>query len=245
MRGLIARYIKDHLCSHAEPVRKGTHRGDRIGMKKDKERAALLSSLTCRTPKAIALEVGVSYGLLRKWKTEDRFKDVMNSALTRFVLHFENHFVQALHEYEKGILPWAEVTSDAEEAMETMSREALRAVIARASAQNSPGLFAHLLRESLSAGPVMKTIGDREWMEMFVTLAKLPSPTPLSGSQNTEVRKHLNALTLEARLLLKAAEDPSFTMSSLDVTALAGLIIDRAAAIRAALNETKGVENEG
>jgi len=50
-----------------------------------------------------------------------------------------------------------------------------------------------------------------------------------------EVRKHLNALTHEARLMLKAAEDPAFTMSALDVTAVADLITDRAAAILGAL----------
>ena len=59
-------------------------------------------------------------------------------------------------------------------------------------------------------------------------------------SRITEIRKHLNALTHEARLLLKAAEDPAFTMSSLDATALADLIIDRSAAILAALESEQG-----
>jgi len=61
----------------------------------------------------------------------------------------------------------------------------------------------------------------------------------------TEVRKHLNALTREARLLLKAAEDPAFTMSALDATALADLILDRSAAILAALETSEGVHHEG
>jgi len=55
-----------------------------------------------------------------------------------------------------------------------------------------------------------------------------------------EVRKHLNALTHEARLMRKAAEDPAFTMSALDVTAVADLITDRAAAILAVLEADQG-----
>jgi hypothetical protein len=49
--------------------------------------------------------------------------------------------------------------------------------------------------------------------------------------QSDIIRKHCAALTLEARLMLKAAEDPNFTMRSLDVTAVADLIFTRAAAI--------------
>ena len=86
-------YIQDQLDRYDEPERKGTPRGSAVGVSKNKFHAALLLSLTNRTPKDIAQEVGVSYGLLRKWSTEPEFKRVKTRTHAIFSQLVENYIV--------------------------------------------------------------------------------------------------------------------------------------------------------
>jgi hypothetical protein len=68
-----------------DPKRAGTSRGEKIGMGRSKIVAAGLLSLY---PKLSLQEIskiaGVSYGLLRKWKTEEDFKDKMQQLANDF-----------------------------------------------------------------------------------------------------------------------------------------------------------------
>ena len=68
-----------------DPKRAGTSRGEKIGMGRNKIVAAGLLSLH---PKLSLQEIskiaGVSYGLLRKWKTEEDFKDKMQQLANDF-----------------------------------------------------------------------------------------------------------------------------------------------------------------
>jgi hypothetical protein len=61
---------------YEEPQRKGTARGEPIGFSLDKFASALYS-LTNHKQKELAKSLGVSYGLLRKWHTEDAFIKIM------------------------------------------------------------------------------------------------------------------------------------------------------------------------
>jgi hypothetical protein len=67
------KYIGNKIKSYTEPTRKGTTRGDPIGLSRPKFKAALLS-ITSLSQKEIAAAAEVSYGVYRKWRTEDLFK---------------------------------------------------------------------------------------------------------------------------------------------------------------------------
>ncbi len=71
---ILERFIKEKYLSYIEPQRKGTPKGDPIGLSKQKYHAALLM-MTRKKSKDTARIVGVSYQMLRKWKTEKIFKE--------------------------------------------------------------------------------------------------------------------------------------------------------------------------
>ncbi|GEM_PF-6687608 len=76
--GFFEAYILDAMDSYDEPVRKGTPKGERIGFPKHKYYCSLMVALTDKKLKTIAEENkethGISYGLLRKWNSEEDFK---------------------------------------------------------------------------------------------------------------------------------------------------------------------------
>ena len=72
--GLINEYSFLKGKTHLEPTRKGTPKGYKIGFTRTKEMASILVGVTNLKIKKIAESCEVSYGLLRKWKTEDDFK---------------------------------------------------------------------------------------------------------------------------------------------------------------------------
>jgi hypothetical protein len=83
--GLLTRFIGEKLAQHVEPTRLGTPRGVPIGFSR-KKMAAALFALTTADVKETAREVRVSYGLIRKWRTEVAFKAL--------VVHLEDEFVE-------------------------------------------------------------------------------------------------------------------------------------------------------
>lgn len=66
-------WISKKLRNYTIPQRQGTRRGDSIGFGPDKHRATFYS-LTKLKIKVSAESAGISYGVLRKWRTEDSFK---------------------------------------------------------------------------------------------------------------------------------------------------------------------------
>jgi hypothetical protein len=85
---LLRNFIKDRMHAYQEPTREGTARGEAVGFSRDKYRAALLSALTGLSQKSIADELGISYGVIRKWHVESDFKDLTSSNLREFNLFF-------------------------------------------------------------------------------------------------------------------------------------------------------------
>jgi hypothetical protein len=82
--GVLGRFVSDKLKNYLEPTRAGTPKGEAIGLSRKKFRAALLS-LTSVDLLTQAKLIGVSYGVLRKWRTEE--------ALLKEVRRLENEFL--------------------------------------------------------------------------------------------------------------------------------------------------------
>lgn len=81
---LLGEFIKNKLKSYNEPMRKGTPKGEKIGFTQKKYQASLFTSLTNFPLTELAKLFGISYGLLRKWKTEDDFKKVSDHHCAEF-----------------------------------------------------------------------------------------------------------------------------------------------------------------
>ena len=85
--GLLSRFIRDELARHVEPARRGTPRGAPVGFSR-KKLAAALGALTSTDVQQTAREVGVSYGVVRKWRTEAPFKALIERLEDEFVARF-------------------------------------------------------------------------------------------------------------------------------------------------------------
>jgi hypothetical protein len=85
--GLLTRFIREKLAQHVEPTRLGTPRGAPIGFSR-KKMAAALFALTTADVKQTANDVRVSYGLVRKWRTEAAFKALVGRLEDDFVERF-------------------------------------------------------------------------------------------------------------------------------------------------------------
>jgi hypothetical protein len=88
---LLESFISTKMNHHPLPERAGKNKGDSIGFPLNKFKASLLS-LTVDTQQGIAKSAGVSYGLLRKWKTEKKFRDEEDNHRREFVQIFIRHF---------------------------------------------------------------------------------------------------------------------------------------------------------
>jgi hypothetical protein len=80
---LLARFIEDKLANYVEPTKKGTPKGEPVGFSRTKYKATLYT-LRQRVLsdgeglEAQASKLNVSYGLLRKWRSEERFVDLVS-----------------------------------------------------------------------------------------------------------------------------------------------------------------------
>ena len=82
---LFVRFILQKLNDRMETVRKGTPRGEPIGFSRSKYLATLLCLY--RLPlREIAKNARVSYGLLRKWRTEEEFQKYIRQHEKEFAL---------------------------------------------------------------------------------------------------------------------------------------------------------------
>src|SRR6516165_1832893 len=85
---LLRNFIRARMDAYQEPTRSGTTRGEAVGFSKDKYHAALLSALTGLSQKSIAENLGISYGVVRKWHVEPEFKEAMSSNRGEFSMYF-------------------------------------------------------------------------------------------------------------------------------------------------------------
>src|SRR5262249_18262949 len=80
---LLPKFIDDKLSTYVEPTKKGTPKGEPVGFSLTKYRAtlyALRERVLESTEDLIAQakELKVSYGLLRKWRSEQDFKHLVS-----------------------------------------------------------------------------------------------------------------------------------------------------------------------
>jgi hypothetical protein len=81
--GSLKAFIREQLAEYVEPTRAGTQRGDPVGLSRQKFHATLLT-MTALPLREAAKRSGVSYGLLRKWRTERLFRAQAESNTTKF-----------------------------------------------------------------------------------------------------------------------------------------------------------------
>jgi len=112
----LSNFIKNRIAKYDEPTRKGTAKGCIVGLSK-KKYSATLWLLTNLTIDEIAKKVGVSQGLLRKWKTEDQFKEKTWQHQDDYLLYHKNkrdELYAILQDYFSNPVRIDELTSDRE-----------------------------------------------------------------------------------------------------------------------------------
>lgn len=93
--GLLSRFMDDRLKNYVAPSRKGVPRGEPIGFSEAKHKGVLLSLTSIDLDKQAEM-LGVSYGLLRKWRSENRFFGEVERYATEFAGIFYQRFVKAV-----------------------------------------------------------------------------------------------------------------------------------------------------
>jgi hypothetical protein len=88
--GLLVNFINSKAASYVQPSRKGTARGDPVGMKEKKYLATLLALTTLRV-KDQARELKIPEKLLSKWRTEKPFDNQFIDHVVEFDRIFCNH----------------------------------------------------------------------------------------------------------------------------------------------------------
>jgi hypothetical protein len=97
----IHEFILYRMLNYLEPTRKGTIRGDKIGFPSKKYHASILVGISNATPKEIAKVSGVSYDLIRKWKTEPDFRNQVNEQCSAFINEIIKRIIDAYEKTEK------------------------------------------------------------------------------------------------------------------------------------------------
>jgi len=95
---LLKKFILIKLADYKEPKKKGVPRGQIIGFSRKKFHAALFMC-TADSQKSIAKKVGVSHGLLLKWRTEEGFRRQSAQLIAEFVKVFLKHHKSSAGEF--------------------------------------------------------------------------------------------------------------------------------------------------
>jgi hypothetical protein len=98
---LLESFIARKAGAYSEPSRRGTSKGHGIGFSKKKYLASLYM-LTSDKRITIAMELGVSYGLLRKWNTEGPFRAAVREGCVEFADAFVKCVLEGYKQHEKG-----------------------------------------------------------------------------------------------------------------------------------------------
>lgn len=99
---LMVDFINDKIANYAEPQRKGTAKGEAIGLSASKFEVAM-SMLYEHKLKDLAVKLNVSYGLLRKWRTEDEFKRTVERHADEFATFFWDYVQERNEQRNKAI----------------------------------------------------------------------------------------------------------------------------------------------
>jgi len=82
MKGLSS-FIEEKIAGYQEPFRRGTPKGEPIGLSRKKYRASLLL-MKSGSREEIVAQARVSYSLLGKWLTEEPFRSALQQASREF-----------------------------------------------------------------------------------------------------------------------------------------------------------------
>jgi hypothetical protein len=96
---LLENFIQRKVKAFTEVSRKGTSKGETIGFSR-KKFLATLYMLTADRQITIATELGISYGLLRKWNTEGPFRTMVRKHCREFAETFVR-YVSDRHERQE------------------------------------------------------------------------------------------------------------------------------------------------
>jgi len=101
----LAKFINSKLKEYVEPTRTGTPKGEAVGFSLTKYQATLFtlreSLLDKEDLKEQARKLGISYGLLRKWRSEQSFKDLVSQHAKEFVTYLLDGWIYSGY----GLLP--------------------------------------------------------------------------------------------------------------------------------------------
>jgi hypothetical protein len=100
LKDLLQNFLIEKISKYQEPERKGTPKGDPIGLSVLKYQATLFL-LYDLTLKEIADELKMSYGLLRKWRTESSFNELVRKHMDEFSELFLDRLSIVIDEDEK------------------------------------------------------------------------------------------------------------------------------------------------
>jgi hypothetical protein len=110
---LFEEFLRKKAMAYVEPLRAGTRRGERIGLSDQKYKACLLM-LTNTKLSVISDWLGASYGLLRKWRTEELFKKMRNSLAEEFTDLVISYVKGSLQIQGATIKAWEKSTDELE-----------------------------------------------------------------------------------------------------------------------------------
>lgn len=110
MKTLLERFIESKVVGYREPTRVGVPRGEPVGFPVNKFHASLWC-LTSLKGKEIADKVGISHGLLRKWRHEKEFKEKIKSNAEEFTKVF---LMQTMHKAHLMAKDFGELKSSME-----------------------------------------------------------------------------------------------------------------------------------
>jgi hypothetical protein len=89
---LLPKFMDSKLAEYVEPTKKGTPKGEAVGFSRTKYKATLYTFRervldNTQDMKAQAKELGISYGLLRKWRSEQNFKARVSQHEKAFIIY--------------------------------------------------------------------------------------------------------------------------------------------------------------
>lgn len=192
---LLQQFIKERMATYTPAERKGTPKGDPIGFSTEKYESALLM-LTGMKQREIAAKMGISHGLLRKWNTEEPFKEEVQRHHLEFSAYYIKHLSDKTRRGDdrasKAVARWDELKDSPHysSALKEMLAQAITDAVGQAPQKD----FLAFLGAALDA---LRLLGgkedDKDIREYRVSLMQQSQRQILS-----EVRKTLEKPSLSA-----------------------------------------------
>lgn len=97
---LLTGFLNEKAREYVAPTRRGTAKGERIGFSVSKYLATLCALLNTGSNEETAKKLGVSYGLLRKWRSEVEFVELVDKHIAEFSIVFIQRVKERIREQE-------------------------------------------------------------------------------------------------------------------------------------------------